>query len=179
MNEAPNNPRFSSNSRIFGKTEWGALIFSFVLIAFFAIPNFLEARHELQSDECVRRLTLMADCLKYLAIQNNTQPGEKVCELFDLNTIILAHQRGAFVELVGESEQTLYYQVGAEPDCPNLNGEHVFSLFLDENGDIVPPRCTLCAEDDEYAIERGWCVADMSQVDGILSFQDVEDDGTE
>lgn len=150
--------------------ELGLLLLSFILVAFMAVPNFLHALAELRGQECNNRLVLLANCLEVLAERNNTQPGEKICELFDLNEMLIAAQRGSFVQTERE-RATVFYKIGAEPDCPDIHGEHHFekSLYLGEDGNIVLPTCSLAeGEAGRANRERGWHVCDPDQVTGEL-----------
>lgn len=146
--------------------EIGALVIAFLLIALVAMPNYFNSLEELRGQECSERLTLVANCLKYLADQNETKPNEKICELFDLNEILTLAQ-GVTYQL-GETNAWLYYKVGAEPDCAG-EGDHHVSLYLGADGQIVAPTCTLgSGPEGKVFREKGLHVCDMARVDGNI-----------
>lgn len=147
--------------------EYGALGLAFALIAFVAIPNYLNSLDEFRGKECSARLTRVANCLTFLAQQNQTQPGEKICELFDLNEM-LALDQGVTYQL-GETNLWLYYKLGAEPDCAG-EGDHQVSLVLGKDGRVAVPTCTLVdeAHRKEYQ-QRGLHTCDVSKVTGEIN----------
>lgn len=158
--------------------ETGVLLLSFFLIVFVAIPNFLHALTDFRGVECSNRLTLMANALKFLAERNNTQPGEQICELFELNELLVQIQRGSFIALQ-QARFTTYYKAGSDPDCPNIHGKHIFeqSLILGEDGEIVPPQCALAhGPRGEFFRKRGWHVCDMSRVTGEIELFRTEEE---
>ncbi len=123
-----------------------ALGIAFVLVIFFAVPNFFGALSDLRGEECSRRLTLAANCLQHLAIKNQTKPGEQICQLFDLNQILERVQRGG--SLISTSGRYIvFYKIGVEPDCADT-GNHKVTLTLGDDGKIIPPVCSLAEGDD-------------------------------
>ncbi len=149
------------------KWEIVLLALSFILIVFFALPNYFYALGDLRGRECTKRLTLLADCLQYLADKNETKPGKKICELFDLNELLEQAQGGGSVKIHSSSDLPLYFKIGTEPDCPEPDGDYELSLFLDEEGNIIPPTCSEAqGQYGEYFREHGLHVVDMSKVDG-------------
>jgi hypothetical protein len=146
-----------------------ALVVAFSLIAFVALPNYFDSLEAMRGRECSDRLTLVANCLTYLAKQNNTQPGEKICELFDLNEV-LALAQGVTYQL-GETNTWLYYKVGAEPDCAG-EGDHTVSLYLGADGEIVEPTCSIAhGEDGEYYQNRGLHTCNLANVTGEIGIK--------
>ncbi len=144
--------------------EIGVLAIAVGLIAFVAIPNYFYSLKEMRGQECSSRLTLLANCLKYLAEENNTQPGEKICEQFDLNELLERVQMRTDEQSFTIPRGGWYYKVGAEPDCADV-GDHYYTLTLGADGEIVPPTCTLGTEENR---KLGLHVCDMSKVDGKL-----------
>ncbi len=154
-----------TTNTFFGLALWEiiALALSVVLIAFIAIPNYFSALETLRGRECSHRLTLMADCLTYLAERHDTQPGEQICELFELNELLERVQGGEMIRF--DTSIPAYYKVGAEPDCIDV-GDHQYSLILGEDGKVQPPTCTLGDEPRFENTDLHQC--DMSLVDGEL-----------
>lgn len=177
--ELPVNPHYPAQSleENRGMESWEILAISltFVLIAFFAIPRYFDYLNTVRGRESANRLTLIANCLKYLADQNQTQPGAKICELFDLNETLELAQRAIYSKLNISAERASFLKLGAEPDCPG-GGDYVVNLFLDANGKIVEPTCTLVAgSKGDYYRKRGLYVADMSKVDGKIGIRSSTD----
>lgn len=168
IQDAPggSQPAAASNRPKLAPWELGALGLAFCLIVFGTIPNFFGALSELRGEECSRRLTLAGNCLKHLAIQNQTEPGGKICEVFDLNQLLERVQRGGSY-LGGSGTTVVYYKINVEPDCADA-GDHSVSLILGDDGEIVPPSCSMA--DDDFAA-RGLHVCDMSQVTGDLGLE--------
>lgn len=111
---------------------------SFSLVAFVAIPNFLEALFELRGRECSARLGLIYSILCDIAESRQVEPGEKICDTFDIN--VRLDRMNAFIK------------VGAEPDCPD-SGDFVVDLTLASDGKPKPPKCTL--GDDPRCVKKG------------------------
>jgi len=154
--------------------KWEVILLglAFFLIAFVAMPNYFHALETLRGESCSAKLTLLANCVQHLANQNDTQPGKKVCELFDLNELLEQVQGGGSINLQ-EGDLPMYFKIGTEPDCPEPSGDYTVELFLDEEGNIIPPRCSLAqGEDGEYFVENGLHVANMNKVDGDPFKQD-------
>jgi hypothetical protein len=142
--------------------EIGALIVAFSLVAFVALPSYLDSLSDLRGKDCATKLTLVANCLQFLAEKNGTQPGEKICETFDLNEI-LALAQGVTYQ-VGETNRWLYYKVGANPDCLD-GGAHEISLILGEDGKVQIPTCSLMdSEKGEDFRAKGLHVCDIANV---------------
>lgn len=160
----------SNPGRGFLSLEWweiGVIALSLGMIAFVAIPNYFSALDTLRGKECSRRLQLVANSLAYLAKTNNIQPGEKICEPLDLNRALDLAQGALSVK--GDLTYTpAFFRYGTEPDCAD-NGDHIYNFVLGEDGQIVPPRCSLAeGPDGEYYRERGLHVCDMEKVDGNI-----------
>lgn len=148
--------------------EIGAIALSFCLIAFVAIPQYFKYQEIMRGRECAKRLTLFANCLKYLADKNHTKPGERICELFDLNETLELAQRLAHEKAQLGAQKALFFKVGAEPDCP-AGGDYSYSLDLGADGNIIPPTCShTTGPSKEFYIQNGLCMADMSKVDGKI-----------
>ncbi len=112
----------------FSRGEIIVLAVSFCLVAFVAIPSFLQALYEIRGRECSARLELIYNILADIAEERGTKPGEEICQEFDIN--VRLDQMKAFIK------------VGAEPDCPDV-GDFVVNLRLGEDGRPIPPTCTL------------------------------------
>lgn len=165
-------PQSARSSFLVNLKTWEivALALSFILIAFVAIPNYFGYLDTVRGKESSNRLTLLANCLKYLAIQNQTKPGEKICELFDLNEVLELAQRKIYERSEISSEDALFFKVGAEPDCPG-GGDFIYepSMFLGPDGNIIEPLNTkVLGPKGEYYRSKGLYVADMSKVDGNI-----------
>ncbi|MBI1386909.1 MAG: hypothetical protein GC154_00490 [bacterium] len=172
-NETPLNSRADKSGGILqtlSMWELAALGMAFVLIVFVSIPNFFHALGELRGKECSRRLTLAANCLKYLAVKNNTQPGEQICQLFDLNQLLEQVQRGGSF-LGGTGRMIVYYKIGVEPDCAG-EGDHSVDLIMGPNGEVPVPKCSLAdGPEGDYYRENGLHVADVSKVTGDIGLE--------
>ena len=154
----------------FGFAVWeiGAVALAFILIVFIAIPSYFNYLDFVRGKESSARLTLIANCLKYLSDQNQTKPGEKICALFDLNETLEMAQRQIYTKMNIGAERALFLKIGAEPDCPG-GGDYVVNLYMGADGNIVEPTCTLAfGSKGDYYREHGLYVADMTQVDGDL-----------
>lgn len=157
--------------RFFQLSPWeiGALLAAFGLIAFVAVPNYFKSLDSLRGTACSRKITMLADCLQYLADKNDTQPGERICEEFDLNELLEQVQTGSVAHAT-HGDLPMYYKIGAEPDCPDPNGDHIVSLILNEDGTIPVPQCSLTeGVHGEYYRSRGWHTCNMEMVDGNLT----------
>ncbi|MEW6238505.1 MAG: hypothetical protein AB1656_24225 [Candidatus Omnitrophota bacterium] len=144
------------------------LAISALLIALIAIPNYFDALFMWRGVECSARLTLAANCLTYLANKNHTKPGEKICELFELNEIMEKSQGGAVIRL--DKSNPPYFKLGAEPDCIDV-GDYKYSLILGQDGKIVIPTCSLGeGPAGEKNRKRSLHICDVSKVDGVLNF---------
>ncbi|MBZ0256094.1 hypothetical protein K8I31_08535 [bacterium] len=153
--------------------ELAALGIAFALIIFFAIPNFFGALSNLRGEECSRRLTLAANCLQYLADQNQTKPGEQICQLFDLNQLLERAQRGGSL-LSSSGRYIVFYKIGVEPDCADI-GDHQVTLTLGPDGKVVPPTCSLArGESGEKYRRKGLHVCNMEEVTGDLGINQSE-----
>ena len=131
------------------------------------------ALETLRGKECSRRLLLVANCLKALAQQNGTKPGEKICEPLDLNYALDVAQ-GAMSIKGDFTYIPAFFRFGTEPDCPGI-GDHVYNLNLDENGNIIPPRCTrIDGPRGEYFREHNLHVCDLSKVDGKITSSQIQ-----
>ncbi|RJP24387.1 MAG: hypothetical protein C4527_18925 [Candidatus Omnitrophota bacterium] len=152
--------------------EIGAILLAISLIAFVAIPNYFYTLKELRGNECSSRLTLLANCLQYLADKNETKPGEKICEQFDLNELLEQVQNKQSFAL---AQGGWYYKVGAEPDCAGV-GDHHYSLYLGADGSIVTPTCTMGTETN---VELGLHACDLTKVTGKLGiFEEASSDSS-
>ncbi|MGC9326960.1 MAG: hypothetical protein ACP5I1_04960 [Candidatus Hinthialibacter sp.] len=170
---APARSASSTKNLPWGMSWWElvAIGLSFVLIAFVALPGYFRYLDYMRGKESSARLTLIANCLKYLADQNQTQPGEKICELFDLNETLELAQRRIYTEMNIDAERALFLKLGAEPDCPG-GGDYVVNLYMKADGSIPEPTCTLAfGSNREYYLKNGLYVADMSQVDGKIGLK--------
>ena len=161
--------RQKSPALLFGLYVWEVVVLAlcFMLLAGIAIPNYFKALEAMRGTECSSRLTLVGNCLKYLADRNGTKPGEKICELFDLNETLELAQGGSLINI--GSSVPFYYRVGAEPDCPGT-GNHGISLYLAADGQIVAPTCTRAFEPKlgAYFKERGLHFCNLSKVTGDI-----------
>lgn len=117
---------------------------SFCLIAFVAVPNFLGALYELRGRECSSRLELIYNILFDIAKERGTEPGEEICQTFDVNVRLDQMQT--------DLSPNLRMKVGAEPDCPDV-GNFVVDLHLGPDGRPVAPKCTL--GDHPKCIKKG------------------------
>lgn len=154
----------------FGMAWWeaGAIVLSFILITYIAIPGYFRYLDYVRGKESSNRLTLIANCLKYLADQNKTKPGEKICEIFDLNETLEMAQRQIYTKMNIDAERAIFLKIGAEPDCPG-GGDYGVNLFLGADGNIVVPTCTLVyGPKGDYYKKNGLYIADMSKVNGDL-----------
>jgi len=176
LNESPvrtipeRNDEKMEKRTILGLELWEVvcLIISALLIALIAIPNYFDALFMWRGVECSSRLTLAANCLTYLANKNHTKPGEKICELFELNEVMEKAQGGSVVRL--DKSNPPYFKLGAEPDCVDV-GDYTYSLFLGQDGKIVIPTCSLGeGPEGEKNRERGLHVCDLSKVNGVFNF---------
>lgn len=159
-----------NRSILFGMEWWelGVIALSIGLIVFVAIPGYFNYLDQMRGKESSNRLTLIANCLQYLANQNQTQPGKKICELFDLNETLEMAQRHIYSKMNIAAERAIFLKVGAEPDDPG-GGDYVVNLYLKADGSIVEPTCTLAyGPKGDYYREHGLYVADMSKVDGKI-----------
>lgn len=157
----------------FGMTWWElcVIVISFVLIAVVAIPSYFRYLDNVRGKESANRLTLIANCLKYLADQNKTKAGEKICEIFDLNETLEMAQRHIYTKMNIDADRAIFLKVGAEPDCPG-GGDYVVNLFLGADGNIVEPTCTLAfGPKSDYYRKNGLYIADMSKVDGNIGIK--------
>ncbi|HOJ62652.1 MAG TPA: hypothetical protein PK878_20445 [bacterium] len=157
----------------FHLTPWEiiAIALSFCLIAFVALPSYFKYLEIMRGRECSKRLTLFANCLKYLAEKNHTQPGERICELFDLNETLEMAQRLAYEKAQLGSQKALFFKVGAEPDCP-AGGDYTYSLTLGADGNIVLPTCShTTGPNKDFYIQNGLCTVDVSKVDGKIGLK--------
>jgi len=173
------NPHYPAQSleKNRGMENWEilAIALAIVLIAFFAIPRYFNYLDNIRGKESANRLTLIANCLQYLANQNQTQPGAKICELFDLNETLELAQRVIYSKMNISAERALFLKLGAEPDCPG-GGDYVVNLFLGADGKIIEPTCTLVAgSKGKYYRKRGLYIADMSKVDGKIGIRSSTD----
>ncbi len=155
---------------LFGLEIWeiAVIALSIFLILFVAIPNYFGALSMMRGQECSRRLLLVANSLKYLAVQNQVKPGEKICEPLELNqTLDLA--QGA-LKIEGSMEYVpAFFRYGTEPDCSD-GGDFNVNFYLGEDGEIVPPTCNRFDEiGADYCREHNMHFCDMSQVDGVLT----------
>ncbi|MBN2327448.1 MAG: hypothetical protein JXR73_09865 [Candidatus Omnitrophica bacterium] len=170
---APTRSALPSKNLPFGMDWWelAAVVLSFILIAFVAIPGYFRYLDNVRGKESSARLTLIANCLKYLADQNHTQPGEKICELFDLNETLELAQRHIYTKMNIDAERALFLKLGAEPDCPG-GGDYVVNLYLKADGSIPEPTCTLAfGSKRDYYLKHGLYIADMSKVDGNIGLK--------
>ncbi len=160
-----------NNKIFFGLEIWeiGAIFIALSLIAFVAIPNYFYALKELRGEECSSRLTMLANCLQYLADKNETKPGEKICEQFDINEL-LEQVQGSTMDVFTAHQGGWFYKVGAEPDCADV-GDHSYSLYLGADGQIIPPTCSLGSESNQ---ELGLHTCDMSKVTGELGIHTAD-----
>jgi hypothetical protein len=157
----------NTTSRKWQPWEIAALGIAFTLVIFFSIPNFFGALSDLRGEECSRRLTLAGNCLQYLAEQNQTKPGEQICQLFDLNQLLERAQRGGSL-LSSSGRYIVFYKIGVEPDCADV-GDHQVNLTLGKDGKIIPPTCSLAeGENGERYRSKGLHVCDMEAVTGDL-----------
>lgn len=157
---------FQSYKKLRSWEIW-VLLLSFCLIAFVAIPNFYNSLEDFRGKFCSKRLTLVANCLKYLAKTNKTKPGEKICELFDLNQV-MAKAQG--VNYVDKNINTWFFlKVGAKPDCAS-DGSHTVNLNLGADGEIIAPTCTYAfGPKGEHFRKKGLHTCNLSKVTGELS----------
>ncbi len=148
--------------------EIGAISLTFILIASVALPNYFRYLDFMRGHESAARLTLIANCLKYMADQNQTKPGEKICELFDLNETLELAQRRIYTKMNIGAARALFLKIGAEPDCPG-GGDYIVNLNLDAQGNIIEPTSTLAfGPKGDFYRKNGLYVADMSQVNGDI-----------
>ncbi len=155
---------------LFGLEPWEIVVLaiSAFLVFCVAIPNYFEYLEYKRGKESTLRLTLLANSLKYLADKNETKPGEKICEIFDLNETLEIAQRHIYDNASVRIPPNLYFRYGIEPDCP-AGGDYSCSLYLGADGNIIEPTSTLAwGPDGEYYRERGLCVADMDKVNGDI-----------
>ena len=149
--------------------EIGVLIAAFCLASFIAIPNFYYSLEDFRGEHCSKRLTLAANCLKYLAKTNGTKPGQKICELFDLNQLLATEQGVTYVDK--NINYWFFYKIGAKPDCAS-DGFHTINLTLGADGNIIEPTCSYgFGSKGEHFRKKGLHTCDMTKVDGILKNQ--------
>ncbi len=136
----------SKQRRIF---ELGSLGLAVLIVAGITIPSFFNALKDVRGHECRNRLMLIAECLHELAVGKNIKPGERICSRFELNDLMLEKQDRAMHAV----------RLGAEPDCPDT-GDFEVNLFLQEDGMIPFPKCTLGTEErnieKHYHTLEGW-----------------------
>lgn len=157
-----------SRGVLFGLHLWElvALGVSIIMLIGVAMPYYFDALATLRGRECSNRLTLVANCLAYLAEENGTKPGEQICHEFQLNELLERVQGGELIRF--DQKSPPYFKVGAEPDCVDV-GDHTYHLRLGEDGKIIPPTCSLAeGEEGERNRRRGLHVCDMEQVNGKL-----------
>ena len=158
-----------SNPSFLGLDFWelGVLGLSIVLLAGVALPNYFKALEELRGKDCTKNLTLLANCLQYLADKNGTKPGEKICEIFDLNEALEKVQIG-WETTLNYHVNTTFYKIGSEPDCADV-GDHSYSLLLGEDGKVVPPTCSLASgKKREWYKKNMLHVCDTTKVNGKI-----------
>lgn len=171
-----------SKGYLLGLEVWEIILIaiSIVLIAGIAFPNYFSSLSMRRGQECSRRMGLVADCLQYLAVKNQTKPGEKICEALELNQALDLAQGALKVE--GNLVYVpAFFRYGTEPDCSD-GGDMVVNFYLDENGEIVPPTCSRYHEiGEEYCQQYGMHICDMSKVDGIITEaqEEVQTDSVE
>ncbi len=113
------------------RLSYGELItlaVAFCMIAFVAVPSFLNALYEIRGRECSNRLELIYRILSDIAKERGTQPGNEICQVFDVN--LRLDRMKAFIK------------IGAEPDCPDV-GDYIVDLHLGMDGRPIPPKCAL------------------------------------
>jgi hypothetical protein len=148
--------------------EVSAIALAFFLISCIALPNYFRYLDFMRGHESSARLTLIANCLKYIADQNQTKPGEKICELFDLNETLELAQRHIYTKMNIGAARALFLKIGAEPDCPG-GGDYSVTLNLDVQGNIIEPTSTLAfGPKGDFYRKNSLYVADMSKVDGKI-----------
>lgn len=160
--------------------EIALIAISVFLIAFVALPNYFSSLSMRRGQECTRRMLLVADCLKYLAAKNQTQPGEKICEALELNQALDLAQGALKIE--GNMIYIpAFFRYGTEPDCSD-GGDMVVNFYLDENGEIVAPTCSRYHEiGEDYCNSYNMHICDTSLADGIITDaqEEVQNNNTE
>ncbi len=104
------------------------LAVAFCMIALVAVPSFMNALYDIRGRECSNRLGLIYKILTDIAQARGTQPGEEICQVFDIN--LRLDRMKAFIK------------IGAEPDCPDV-GDYIVDLHLGMDGRPIPPMCAL------------------------------------
>lgn len=171
------NPMAKAETKgfMFGMDAWEIILIaiSIFLITFIALPNYFSSLSMRRGQECSRRMLLVADCLKYLAVKNQIPPGGKICEPLELNQALDLAQGALKVE--GNMEYVpAFFRYGTKPDCSD-GGDMIVNFNLDENGQVVTPTCTRYHEiGDEYCTYYRMHLCDMSKADGIITEAQAE-----
>jgi len=154
------------------KWEIAVIAFSIALILFVAVPNYVNYLDSMRGHECSVRLTLIANCLQYLAERNKTKPGETICAVFDLNEFLELAQRKAYSKASIQATTSLFLKIGAEPDCV-AGGDYTVDFTLGEDGNIIYPVCSRSqGSNAEYHKKHGICVVDETKVDGKIGLDE-------